>query len=276
MVVIEITDGVSLSISPPSAGQQDYPTSRIQKGLVLACGSQKLVEEGLGFGVPLVKYGPVAVFPGDCRILDQSAPGKPSITARYTLNLVETVIIGGRPVTNRGVQRIRDYFGALHRKYPSCRPVLMRAFRKMRQALKLETRFEPLYQAGEVAVDYVFPAGQGIVQVQVNLTGLKARGCTQVIMANEQGGNHFDRYRDSNGLNLQGSAIGTWDETTASEATLLDLPDKLAFTLYKVERARMLRGRELEPGRLAWSGLNYVFAPQPAGFSYDISISKLY
>ncbi|MCX9025362.1 MAG: hypothetical protein OIN85_04610 [Candidatus Methanoperedens sp.] len=89
---------------------------------------------------------------------------------------------------------------------------------------------------------------------------------------NELGANHFDSYRDSNGLFLRGKAIGTWDETIADETSFIDFRDSIAFTLNRVKEARMFRGRELVEGRLAWSGLAYVLPHDIINFTYDIRI----
>ena len=91
---------------------------------------------------------------------------------------------------------------------------------------------------------------------------------------NELGANHFDRYRDSNGLFLKGNAIGTWDEIFADEASFIDSCDNIAFTLKQVKGARMFRGRELVEGRLAWSGLAYRLPRDIINFAYDIRIGR--
>ncbi len=76
------------------------------------------------------------------------------------------------------------------------------------------------------------------------------------------------------GCVLKGNEIGSWDEIHADEATFQDPADGLSFTLKKVDGARMFRGRELVPGRLAWSGLAYVLPPQRDELAYSITIGR--
>jgi len=60
----------------------------------------------------------------------------------------------------------------------------------------------------------------------------------------------------------------------ADEASFIDSYDNIAFTLKRVKRARMFRGRELVKGRLAWSGLAYVLPQDLINFDYDIRIGR--
>src|ERR1019366_4418908 len=59
---------LSLSITDraPSADTHDgrYPAARLQRGLLLVCPGRDLAEEGVGFGVPILKRGAQTVFPG--------------------------------------------------------------------------------------------------------------------------------------------------------------------------------------------------------------------
>ena len=57
---------LTISDRTPSAGAHDgrYPAARLQKGLLLVCPGRDLAEEGVGFGVPVLKRGAQTVFPG--------------------------------------------------------------------------------------------------------------------------------------------------------------------------------------------------------------------
>ena len=61
----------------PSAGARDgrYPAARLQRGLLLVCPGRDLAEEGVGFGVPVLKRGAQTVFPGAMELRHSGAPG---------------------------------------------------------------------------------------------------------------------------------------------------------------------------------------------------------
>jgi hypothetical protein len=61
----------------PSAGAHDghYPAARLQRGLLLVCPGRDLAEEGVGFGVPILKRGAQTVFPGAMELRQGGAPG---------------------------------------------------------------------------------------------------------------------------------------------------------------------------------------------------------
>ncbi len=48
-----------------------YPTSKMQKGPVLLCGSTDLSREGVGLGVPIAKFAHRVFFPGEARIIER-------------------------------------------------------------------------------------------------------------------------------------------------------------------------------------------------------------
>jgi hypothetical protein len=69
---------LSLSITDraPSADTHDgrYPAARLQRGLLLVCPGRDLAEEGVGFGVPILKRGAQTVFPGAMELRQGGAP----------------------------------------------------------------------------------------------------------------------------------------------------------------------------------------------------------
>ena len=66
---VRLPDGLEVRIAdgPDDAGRAGgpaYPTRRLQRGLVLFDDGRDLSEEGVGFGVPVLKRGLQTVFPG--------------------------------------------------------------------------------------------------------------------------------------------------------------------------------------------------------------------
>ncbi len=87
--------GFSLQIASGSGRESAYPTSRIQKGLVLYHGDEDLSEEAVGFGVPIVKRGLQTIFPGSVDLYLHGGNSLSLVSARYHLNLEERISRNG-------------------------------------------------------------------------------------------------------------------------------------------------------------------------------------
>lgn len=272
-VRIEMTAGMCLLIKNPGIELGDYPASRIQKGLMLVHENRDLSEEGVGFAVPILKFGHEAIFPGNASITSDKNGDITTVNIDYDMNLVERMAVKNRKrIDSRAFYKIKEYFSRLHREYPQFRRFLVQSSNSLRRACGIETRFEKAASAGIVSVVTIVDARKGTIHVDVDMSKVKKEGRTEVNIMNELGANHFDIYRDSNGLFLRGNAIGTWDEIFADGASFIDSRDNIAFTLNMVKGARMFRGRERVKGRLAWSGLAYVLPRDIINFAYDIRI----
>ncbi len=275
-VRIEMTMGICLHIKNPEIEHGDYPACRIQKGLVLVHEDRDLSEEGIGFGVPVLKFGHETFFPGNACVTNEKDDDTSVVKIDYDMNLVERMVgKSSKRIDSKAFYKIKEYFSWLHREYPQLRGILVRSSNSLRRICDIDTRFEKIASAGIASVVNTVNAKKGTIHVSMDISKVKKEGCTEVNIMNELGANHFDGYRDSNGLFLSGNAIGTWDETFADEASLIDSCDNIAFTLKNVKGVRMFRGRELVDGRLAWSGLAYVLPQDSINFAYDIRIGRL-
>ncbi len=274
-VRIEMPLGSCLYFKNPEIEQGDYPASRIQKGLVLVRENRDLSEEGIGFGVPVLKFGHETIFPGNASVSTEKNGDISTVIIDYDMNLAERMVVKSRKrIESEAFYKIKEYFSWLHRKYPQLRGILVRSSNSLRRTCDIETRFEKIASAGTANVVNTVNAKKGTIHVSMDISRVKKEGCTEVNIMNELGANNFDRYRDSNGLFLKEKAIGTWEEIFADEASFVDAVDNIAFTLKQVKRARMFRGRELVEGRLAWSGFAYVLPQDIINFAYDIRIGR--
>jgi len=274
-VRIEMPLGICLHIKDPEIEQRDYPACRIQKGLVLVHENKDLSEEGIGFAVPVLKFGHETIFPGNACVTTDKDSDKSVVRIDYDMNLVERMMVkSSTRIDSEAFYRIKECFSWLHRKYPQLRGILVRSSNSLRRTCDIETRFEKIVCAGIVSVVNTVNTKKGTIHVGVDISNVKKEGCTEVNIMNEQGANHFDRYCDSNGLFLKGNAIGTWDEIFADEASFIDSCDNIVFTLKQVKGARVIRGRELVEGRLAWSGLAYGLPQDINNFVYEIRIGR--
>jgi hypothetical protein len=274
-VRIEMPLGISLQIGDPEIERGDYPACRIQKGLVLVHENRDLSEEGVGFAVPVFKFGHETIFPGNACVTTKKDGDISVVKIDYDMNLVERMVVkNSKRIDSEAFYKIKECFSWLHRKYPLLRAILVRSSNSLRRNCALETRFENIASAGIVNIVNTINTKKGIIHVDVDISNVKKKGCTEVNIMNELGANHFDRYSDSNGLFLKGNALGTWDEIFADEASFIDPNDNIAVTLKQVKGARMFRGRELVKNRLAWSGLAYKLSGDIINFAYDIRIAR--
>jgi hypothetical protein len=274
-MTLPLCDGLFLRIPDQMTGTGPYPTRRLQRGLLLVSRADDLAEEGVGFGVPIIKRGVQTVFPGHAKLACRRDGPDWQITTAFDMDLVERLTgPDGRQVRPAALYAAKDALAALHRRSPALRSLLTATSSGLRRAFGWETTYEAAPTAGTVAVTCAGRDGEGCVSVAVQLSGLRINGVTEVVVMNEQGARHFARYQDSQGISLEGKRIGAWNEVTAGEARFVSHGDRIAFSLRQVAGARLYRGRELIGSRLAWSGFGYALPPSLQRFTYDVRIEK--
>ncbi len=284
--VFELGDGLALALAETAgAGEQPdhgavgpYPTSGLQKGLLLLDEGRELSSEGVGFGVPILKRGPRAVFPGSGEAVVH--PGTPrAITMTYAMDRVER--LGGRrhrSFFHRPLDEAREAFALLYRRAPLLRRPLLAASNGIRWLLHVRTRFEPTAPVAVVPVTYRAGDRPGEVVVSADLSRLPD-AVTEVVLMNELGADVFDHYRDSDGADLQGTGIGAWNQVGAATASFVAEESGVSFTLESgpdpdAPGVRLYRGREVAKGRLAWAGFGYTLRPGPPTFTYTLHVAR--
>lgn len=275
--VVELRDGLSLVPAPPAgAGASGvYPTRWLQRGLLLFDGDVDLAEEGVGFGVPVLKRGLQTVFPGGAAV-DVHEEGPVSVVRSvYRLDLVERLAgADGRPAGFRSLYAAKDVLAALHRRLPPARGVLTGVSNALRRGCGWETTYVPVGTVATIPVTTAVDRRAGTLRVTVDLGGLPA-SVTEAAVMNELGARAFDRYQDAGGRTLEGAAIGTWDEVGAAGGTFVSRAHGVAFSLAQVEGATLRRGRELIGDRLSWAGFGLTVSAGRASLSYELRVARL-
>jgi hypothetical protein len=272
---VPLFDGLSL-FTDPSTGAGRYPTTRLQKGLLLADGGRSLAEEGVGFGVPILKRGAVTVFPGSVDLAAHRIGALWEVTATYEMNLIERLAKpGGGRVKSDALHAAKNALAALHRRSRLLRGPLTAASAALRRAFGWETTYEEMASWATLTVTHAIHGELGTIDITLDMTGLPLDDVTQVVLMNEQGARSFDRYRDSSGADLRGAEIGTWNEVQAEKASFVSDAHAVAFTLGQGDGARLNRGRELIGSRLAWSGFGYSLPPTCGRFSYGLTVERV-
>jgi hypothetical protein len=253
------------------AGSGSVSTSRIQKGLVLEVEDRDLSEEGVGFGLPVLKLGLQPLFPGSWSMSAKEENGLCLIEADFEMNLRARVALQGKIINNGLFCSAWETFCKIHRDYPRLRGLMSLSSRNLKKKLDLKDVFSEELTLGFVRASYVVSGSS----IDVELRFPRISDCTELIVLNEQGANWFDTYQDSNGLILTGERIGSWDQIEATHASFVDTVDGIMFTLKRAEGAKMYRGREFADGSLAWSGLAYVLPPWTEKFTYSIELGRI-
>lgn len=274
-VSVPLSGELSLRMSDAARDASAYPTGRLQRGLLLVHEADDLAEEGVGFGVPILKRGVQTVFPGSVRLASRRRGPTTVVTATFAMNLVERVATAdGGNLRSRLLYATRDSLAALHRRCPALRGPLTRVSNTLRSTFGWVTTFEDAGTCAVATVVYSIRATERGARIAVDVSGLPAEGLSEVVVMNELGARHFDRYLDSGGARLTGAQIGSWDKVTAAEASFVSPAAGVAFSLRQVAGASLHRGRELVGSRLSWSGFGYSLSPKFAAFRYDVRIER--
>jgi len=265
---VNLTDKLSLRLYSDSR-PHCMETAPLQKGLVLILNDKELIQEGIGFGVPVVRYQDKTYFSSSAEVLIEN--GNSTVTKTYILDSVSRKRIWRSAYINDGLYSFtRKKFALLylgHKNYSS----FFNNFMELRQLAKVRTEFQRVKPRGAIAVKYdIRPA---TINVSLDFSRLVLSGCEEILVQNEQGSDIFNKYVDSNNLKLSGSKIGGWDAVTADEACLLSTNFPISFSLRRTEGATLFRGWEHTKSRFSWAGLNYSLFPSNSSFSYTISLS---
>jgi len=274
-ISLPVFQDLALGISDEPDGHSRYPTARLQKGLVMHYRGLDLTEEAVGFGVPVLKCGLLAVFPGAVEL--ELLQGEPAwkVSAVYSLNLVEKVgRVNSTTLKSKAFYHIKDSLAALIRHIPALRAPLTASSSAARRVFNWETRYEAAQGKYEVRLVYTLDTAKGSLLVETGDVPLPA-AVTELIIMNEQGAHSFDQYQDSTGVCLSGKAIGCWDEVLADRASFASSIQGLRFTLPKAAGARLFRGRELIGSRLAWAGFGYTLSHPSNRFEYSLRLEKV-
>lgn len=262
---VGLTAALSVRLYPDSRPNH-LETSPLHKGLVLLRNGKELIEEGVGFGVPVVKYSDKTFFPGQASVHFNDGC---TFTKVYVLNMVSVKKLGAAGyIDDRLYSTLRRNFEKLYlqKKFKAVFNKVM----EVRDALKVTTEFQAVKPRGTVAVTYSCQTNS--VNIKADFSDLSLDGCRELLMLNEQGSSYFQKYTDSNGNTLIGATIGAWDKADAEFASLQNTCGSLRFGVSKRPGAVLYRGFERTRKRFSWAGLSYSVKPGIKNFEYLIDL----
>ena len=268
-VTLPLTDRLSARLY-----EDCYPrcmeTASLQKGIVLMLDGEELIEEGLGFGAPVVKYRDKTFFSSSAEISFEKSSSSCRVSKKYVMDAVSRKKFWRATYIDDGVySSLRKTFAKAYLTKKNLSP-FFNAVMELRQAAKIKTEFVKVKAMGTVTVTYEIQPT--LIDVSVDFTALSLEECEEILVLNEQGSTVFEKYVDADGLKLVGREIGAWEAVTAAKASLVNLKGELGFSLQNVRGAALFRGWERTRNRFSWAGLSYSLSPTNGDFSYKIDL----
>ncbi len=269
-VTIQLTDRLSVRIYK-DCRPTCLETGSLQKGLVLQLNGNELIEEGIGFGVPIVKYLDKTFFSSTADISIQKNDSNLTLTKVFTLDTVSRKKFGQTTYIDDDLYSpLRKTFQILYLKHKKLTPVFNKIM-ELRDCANIKTEFVKVQPRGTVTVTYQCKSDG--INVQADFSKLSLNNCHEVLVLNEQGSSIFQKYVDSSSSMLFGTKIGAWETVTAKQASLLSTNDQIAFSVQNKKGTTLFRGWEHTKKRFSWAGLSYSMRPNNGIFDYSIGLN---
>lgn len=244
----------------------------LQKGLVLMLEGRELIEEGVGFGVPVVKYNDKTYFSSSAECSISKNGNSCTLTKSFVLDTISRKRVWKSSYVNDDVYRFfHRSFEALYLRHRRLFPIFD-TIMQLRSTFRIRTEFVKTHPQGRITVAYLIKSDS--IEVKVDLSDLDCDGCREILILNEQGSTFFMNYSDADGSRLLGEKMGAWSLINAKEASLSHVKGTLTFTLFNKRDSTLFRGWEQTKGRFAWTGLNYSLTPQLSVFDYVIKLTN--
>ena len=246
-------------------------TSALQKGLILMLDGKELIEEGLGFAAPVVRYRDKTYFSSSAETSVQKSSLGFRVSKRYVLDAIsrKKFLPQGTYIDDNLYSLVRKTFAKLYLAQKNMSP-FFNTLMEAREAAKIKTEFIKVQPRGTVNVTYEIQPTK--IGVSVDCSDLTLDNCNEVLLLNEQGSTVFEKYVDANGLRLSGREIGAWAAVTAESASMVNVEGRLSFSLHKIQGSTLFRGWERTRNRFSWAGLSYSLRPNRGIYSYLIKI----
>jgi hypothetical protein len=224
----------------------------------------------MGFGAPVVLYGGVPHFSMSARVAVLAyAEDRVILRKSFIIDGVSRKYFRERlHINDKLFAIIHQAFSKGYTSWRAFSPVFQ-TLMALLPSLGIKTRFQQVPPKGELTATYTIAPEH--ITVSFDWTQLDHQGLEAVVALNEQGSS-FNQYVDSDGLLLEGDAIGPWAPVTASRASLIDSVAGLSFTLHRLPPAQLVRGWERVRHRFDWAGLAYILPGQMQRFTYILQV----
>lgn len=244
-------------------------TLKLQKGLIITSRGLEFSGEGVGLGVPALRYNDKTYFSGSSTVEVEQTSGRAKAVKKFTLDLASARTLRNISVETKTIRGIKKGFDQLYMKGKRSR---LLPVEKLLKQIGIQRDFVRTKPLGIATVIYTISPSH--VQVRVEFKLHHRKGVQRIYLLNEQGSTHFRKYCDSSGMVLYDKDIGAWEVVNAKWACIQSVDEKVGFRLWKREKSTLYRGREFLSGLLDWVGLDYEVDPDTMGFCYDIELVR--
>jgi len=245
--------------------------SPLQKGLVLVLKSRELIEEGVGFGVPVTVFSDKTYFSSSAQVFISKDERNKIIVKRFLMDTFSRRKWKiGALVDNPFYMSVSSLLEETYRNYPGSRKVII-PLMGLKNKVGVKTNFVKSKPRGEITVTYRIKPGQ--LDIEADLSDLNKTGLKKLVMLNEQGSTFFRRLVMPDGSDVTDELIGSWNLVNTSNALFTDLENSFAFRLHNLPKSRLFTGREYFKGLTAWAGMEYEVEPSLNQFSYIIQFA---
>ena len=231
----------------------------------------ELIEEGIGFGVPIVKYEDKTYFSRTAHISIQENDSDWTLTKVFTLDTVSRKKFGQTTYIDDDLYSpLRKTFQILYLKNKKLAPIFNKIM-ELRDCANIRTEFVKVQSRGTVTVTYQCKSDG--IDVQADFSKLSLNKCHEILVLNEQGSSIFQKYEDSSNSKLFGNKIGAWETVAAKQASLQSINGQIAFNVQNKKGTTLFRGWEHTRNRFSWAGLSYSMRPNTGIFDYSIGLN---
>ena len=261
---------VSLRMYPDNR-PHNMEIAALQKGLVLVIDDSELIEEGVGFGVPIAKYSDMTFFSRTATVYVEEQDENAAVIIKvFLLDSVSKKRVRGTFIND-------SLYSVFHKTFEKAylRSGNMRSFfewvMRLRRAIGIETHFAYASPRGKVTVSYqCYPDH---IKVGADFSELDMTSCQEILILNEQGASFFRKHRNGNAV-LHDKRVGAWMKVDAEHAEFSDLKEHIAFSMDNREGATLYCGWEQVKDRFSWAGITYALSPKTLMFNYTIRLEE--
>lgn len=267
-LTVPISENLLIRLYPDNRPHHQLIT-KLQKGLILFYNDRELAGEGIGLGVPAVRYKDRTYFSGLSTLKFEKKNGHVLAVKKFSLNLTTERSLRNVRLETKTTRRIRRSFDRLYMDHRHLRLI---ASEKILGVFGVKRVFEQTKPVANVTVTYNIKPPHIRTTAEFNI--FQRADLQKIYLLNEQGSAHFRKYHDSGGMVLFDEDIGAWETVDASWACFHSVENRVGFRLWKHKDAILHRGREFLDGMLDWVGLDYEADPGNLHFNYDIEVVR--